>query len=113
MHDLLQEMIHIRKRYNNHIPTEKIKELKEKYKSILSLAESEYLENPPSKEYMEGFNLQKGLVSIKAVICISLIMPKWIPQITSVNDVFENSNANRNRLWFSGVTPARSIFVMH
>ena len=61
MHDLLQEMIHIRKRYNNHIPAEKTKELKEKYKSILSLAESEYLENPPSKEYMEGFNLQKRL----------------------------------------------------
>lgn len=61
MHELLQKMIHIRNKNKVCIPEEKILTLTQKYESILSLAEKEYAEHPPSKEYMDGFNLQKRL----------------------------------------------------
>ena len=61
MHKLLQKMIHTAKRNKNGIPAEKIKTLTQKYESILDIAASEYLNHPPSKEYMEGYNLQKRL----------------------------------------------------
>ena len=61
MHELLQKMIHTRNKNKVCIPDEKILILTQKYESILSLAEKEYAEHPPSKEYMDGFNLQKRL----------------------------------------------------
>lgn len=61
MHELLRKMIHTAKRNPNGIPAQKVKILTEKYESILSHAADEYAGNPPSKEYMDGFNLQKRL----------------------------------------------------
>lgn len=63
MHSLLQKMIHIKNKNKSGISDEKIIELTQKYESILSLAEKEYMEHPPQKEYMEGFNLFKRLRS--------------------------------------------------
>lgn len=61
MHALLQKMIHIRKRNKNGIPSEKMKTPIQKYESILDIATNEYLNYPPSKEYIDGYNLQKRL----------------------------------------------------
>ena len=61
MHDLLQDMIHIRNKNPNGIPKDKVIILKEKYRDILSLAEMEYQKHPPSKAYMDGYNLQKRM----------------------------------------------------
>ena len=61
MHDLLQKMIHTRNRNPDGIPKNKVLKLKEKYKAILSLADEEYKKHPPTKEYMDGFNLQKRM----------------------------------------------------
>jgi len=63
MHSLLRQMIHIRKKSKNGISEDKIKQLTEKYELILQLSEKEYSEHPPSKEYMDGYNLQKRLRS--------------------------------------------------
>ena len=63
MHSLLRQMIHIRKKNKNGISEDKIKQLTEKYELILQLSEKEYSEHPPSKEYMDGYNLQKRLRS--------------------------------------------------
>ncbi|SEA87500.1 Transposase IS66 family protein, partial [Oribacterium sp. KHPX15] len=61
MHALLQKMIHIQKKNKNGIPKEKVNALIQRYESILLLAEEEYTEHPPGKEYMDGYNLQKRL----------------------------------------------------
>lgn len=61
MHTLIQKMIHTAKRNPNGIPKEKARELTAKYESILSLAAEEYIQNPPSKDYPDGYNLQKRL----------------------------------------------------
>lgn len=66
MHALLQKMIHIRKRNKSGIPSEKVKTLVQKYESILDIATDEYLNHPPSKEYMDGYNLQKRLRDYQA-----------------------------------------------
>lgn len=54
-------MIHIRKRNKSGIPSEKAKILVQKYEAILDIATDEYLNYPPSKAYMAGYNLQKRL----------------------------------------------------
>lgn len=61
MHDLLQKMIHIAKKNKTGIPDEQVNKLTSKYISILELAANEYENNPPTKDYMDGFNLQKRL----------------------------------------------------
>ena len=61
MHDLLQKMIHVAKKNKTGIPDEQVNKLTNKYISILELAANEYKSNPPSKDYMDGFNLQKRL----------------------------------------------------
>ena len=61
MNGLLQKMIHTAKRNKNGIPAQKVKMLIQKYETILELASGEYLQHPPSKEYMDGYNLQKIL----------------------------------------------------
>ena len=66
MHNLLQKMIHTAKRNKNGIPAQKIKSLTQKYESILDVATDEYLKHPPSKEYMDGYNLQKRFRDYKS-----------------------------------------------
>ncbi|MCR5388603.1 MAG: transposase [Lachnospiraceae bacterium] len=61
MHRLLQKMIHTVKRNKSGIPKDKIQNLTDEYISILSLAASEYMQHPPDKSYMDGFNLQKRM----------------------------------------------------
>ena len=62
MHDLLQKMIHVAKKNKTGIPDEQVNKLTDKYISILELAANEYKNNPPTKDYMDGFNLQKRLL---------------------------------------------------
>ena len=61
MHQLLQKMIHKAKQHPNGLPKDVIKDLTKKYESLLSLATEEYLQNPPSKDYMDGYNLHKRM----------------------------------------------------
>lgn len=61
MHDLLQKMIHVAKKNKTGIPDEQVNKLIDKYISILELATNGYENNPPTKDYMDGFNLQKKL----------------------------------------------------
>ena len=61
MHRLLQKMIHIAKQNKSGLSREKIQNLTDKYEAILSLAANEYLQHPPDKNYMDGFNLQKRM----------------------------------------------------
>lgn len=61
MHSLLQKMIHISKKYKKHLPKEKKLAFKNEYFDIIALAETEYLANPPSEFFIDGFNLQKRL----------------------------------------------------
>lgn len=66
MHSLLQKMIHTAKQNKDGIPAEKVKLLTEKYESILVIATAEYLKYPPTKEYLDGYNLQKRLRDYQA-----------------------------------------------
>lgn len=61
MHALLQNMIHVAKKYKTGIPMEKVLALTQKYEAILSLAYDEYCKSPPAREHMDGFNLQRRL----------------------------------------------------
>ena len=65
MHSLIQKMIHVAKRNPKGIPRDKVLDLTQKYESILKTADEEYSQNPPSKDYPEGFNLQKRLREYK------------------------------------------------
>lgn len=65
MHRLLQKMIHAAKRNKHGIPEDKIRALTDKYDTILSLASHEYTASPPSKEFVDGFNLYKRLQEFK------------------------------------------------
>ena len=62
MHSLLQHIIHVAKRNKSGLPIDKINQLTKKYEAILIIAANEYETHPPSKEYMDGFNLQKRLL---------------------------------------------------
>ena len=54
-------MIHVAKKNKTGIPDEQVTKLTDKYISILELAANEYENNPPPKDYMDRFNLQKRL----------------------------------------------------
>ena len=59
MRELIQEMIHYHKCTD--VSPEKAKEFETKYKDILSIAKKEYEYVPPSKYYVDGYNLYKRL----------------------------------------------------
>jgi hypothetical protein len=59
-------MIHTAKRNKSGIPKDKVKKLTDKYESILSLAADEYVQHPPDRNYMDGFNLQKRMRDYQA-----------------------------------------------
>ncbi len=63
MRELLREMIHHRKNIdiNEDLDSDKVKDFEARYVEILNLADKEYEYEPPSKYYMEGFNLNKRL----------------------------------------------------
>ena len=61
MHSLIQKMVHVAKRNPKGIPRDKVRDLTKKYESILKTAEEEYSQFPPTKDYPDGFNLQKRL----------------------------------------------------
>lgn len=61
MHGLLQKMIHTAKHNKSGIPNDKIKSLTDKYDAILATASEEYEKHPPTKDFMDGFNLYKRL----------------------------------------------------
>jgi len=73
MRDLIREMTHFRKNLDPHdernpdqIDPGKVGELETKYTRILDLASSEYEDEPPSKYYIDGFNLYRKLLNYKA-----------------------------------------------
>ena len=66
MHSLLRRMIHTAKRFKDGIPCSKAKSFTDEYDTILAVATEEYILHPPSKEFMDGFNLQKRLRKYKA-----------------------------------------------
>ena len=66
MHRLLQRMIHIAKKNKEDIPAPLLETLTKEYDNLLLLAADEYEQSPPSKDYMDGFNLQKRLREYKA-----------------------------------------------
>lgn len=66
MHSLLRRMIHTAKRFKDGIPCSKVKSFTDEYDTILAAAAEEYKLHPPSKEFMDGFNLQKRLREYKA-----------------------------------------------
>lgn len=61
MHALLQKMIHTAKKNKSGISKDKIKALTDKYVSLLELASDEYEKHPPTKDFMDGYNLYKRL----------------------------------------------------
>ena len=61
MHELLQKMIHTAKKNKSGVPKEKVKILTDKYVSILDTASEEYEKHPPTKDFMDGYNLYKRL----------------------------------------------------
>lgn len=67
MHKLIRKMLHYR---NSLAPDEEPDQKKaavfeKQYDEILKLAENEYLDNPPSDYYRDGYNLYKRLVKYK------------------------------------------------
>ena len=73
MRDLIREMIHFRKhlppddeRDPDKLAHEKVKELEAKYDEILEIARVEYEYVPPSKFYMDGFNLYARMAKYKS-----------------------------------------------
>lgn len=75
MHRLLQNMIHTAKRNKNGIPKEKVKQLSDKYDSILAHALKEYADHPPDKGYMDGYNLQKRMRDYRSAHLFFLTHP--------------------------------------
>jgi hypothetical protein len=76
MHALIQKMIHTAKRHPKGVPKEKVRELTCKYEAILELAQQEYSQNPPSKDYPDGYNLQKRLREYQAQHLFFLAHPE-------------------------------------
>ena len=79
MHSLLQKMIHTAKRHTGGIPKDKVRAFTTQYEQILSLAAQEYLDHPPDKEYMDGFNLQKRMRNYQAAHLYFLSHPEVDP----------------------------------
>lgn len=67
MHKLIQKMLRYRNSLGPDDPLDekKVAVLEKQYDKILELAEQEYLDNPPSDYYREGYNLYKRLVKFK------------------------------------------------
>ena len=61
MHSLLQKMVHTAKKNKDGVPPEKVNAFTAEYKNILAVANEEYTLHPPSKEYMDGYNLHLKL----------------------------------------------------
>lgn len=59
MHELFREMLHYRNELgeSEELDEAKVREYERKYDEILSVAEKEYTDNPPSDYYREGYNL--------------------------------------------------------
>lgn len=59
MHELFREMLHYRNGLgeNEDLDEAKVREYEKKYDAILSIAEEEYTDNPPSDYYRDGYNL--------------------------------------------------------
>ena len=59
MHELFREMLHYRNGLGDcgDLDEAKVREYEKKYDAILSIAEKEYTDNPPSDYYREGYNL--------------------------------------------------------
>lgn len=59
MHELFREMLHYRNGISEceDLDEAKVMEYEKKYDAILSIAEEEYTNNPPSDYYREGYNL--------------------------------------------------------
>jgi hypothetical protein len=73
MRALIQEMIHFRKhldpkdkRNPDEIEPDKVKELESRYDKLLDLAKAEYEYEPPSKYYIDGYNLYLRLHKYKS-----------------------------------------------
>ena len=75
MHSLLRRMIHSAKRFKDGIPCSKAKSFTDEYDNILAVAAEEYKLHPPSKEYMDGFNLQKRMREYKSAHLYFLTHP--------------------------------------
>jgi hypothetical protein len=72
MRELMQEMIHFRNgldpkddRDPDKIDPDKVSNLEKRYDEILDIAKEEYEYEPPTKYYVDGFNLYKRLVKYK------------------------------------------------
>ena len=65
MHGLLQKMIHTAKHNKSGISNDKINSLTDKYDAVLATASEEYEKYPPTKDFMDGFNLYKRLRDYK------------------------------------------------
>ena len=67
MHKLIQKMLHYRNSLDpdDDLDEKKVAAFEKRYDEILELAEKEYLDNPPSDYYREGYNLYKRLVKYK------------------------------------------------
>ena len=72
MRELLREMIHFRNSLGpgidkdpDQIDPDRVKTLEARYDEVLALAKDEYEYEPPTKYYMEGFNLYKRLSEYK------------------------------------------------
>lgn len=87
MHTLLQKMIHTAKHNKSGISREKVDTLTEKYESILTVADLEYQKNPPQKEYMDGYNLQKRLRDYQSAHLYFLLHP----EVDYTNNISERS----------------------
>jgi hypothetical protein len=79
MRELIQEMIHFRKhldpedmRNPDEIDPEKVATLEARYDELLDLAKTEYEYEPPSKYYMDGYNLYKRLYEYKGYYLLFL-----------------------------------------
>ena len=64
---LIQEMIHYRNSLgeDEELDAAKVKELEDRYREVLKTAGEEYLDEPPSRYYREGYNLYKRMDEYK------------------------------------------------
>lgn len=65
MLSLMEEMNKTRENQDRKLKAEQIEAFRERYDSIISLAEKEYYDNPPSRYYRKGYNLFKELRDYK------------------------------------------------
>lgn len=68
MRDLVREMIHYRNTLEDSTEpdTETVGEYERRYDEVLATAEKEYVYEPPSKYYMDGYNLYKRMKKYKS-----------------------------------------------